>query len=153
MIALVIVLTINMISVKLFGEMEFWAALIKVVAWVTFLVIGIVFLAGRFTIEGQAPTPSSPTTGASSSTPQWNWWVFHGPHPALDGDERQRTCVHRELESGGAGGDRPGARRRLVRRTGQVLEMATERIGFTGNYPAIAETPLMDEFLEKDAKK
>ena len=54
MIALVIVLTINMISVKLFGEMEFWAALIKVVAWVTFLVIGIVFLAGRFTIEGQA---------------------------------------------------------------------------------------------------
>ena len=58
MIALVIVLTINMISVKLFGEMEFWAALIKVVAWVAFLVIGIVFLAGRFTIEGQAPSPS-----------------------------------------------------------------------------------------------
>jgi L-asparagine permease len=58
LIALVIVLTINMISVKLFGEMEFWAALIKVVAWVTFLVIGIVFLAGRFTIEGQAPSPS-----------------------------------------------------------------------------------------------
>jgi L-asparagine permease len=54
LIALVIVLTINMISVKLFGEMEFWAALIKVVAWVTFLVIGIVFLAGRFTIEGQS---------------------------------------------------------------------------------------------------
>ena len=31
--------------------------------------------------------------------------------------------------------------------------MDTERIGFTSNYPAIAETPLMDEFLEKDAKK
>jgi hypothetical protein len=57
------------------------------------------------------------------------------------------------LESGGAGDDRHGARRRLVRRTGRVLEMATERIGFTSNYPAIAETPLMDEFLEKDAKK
>jgi L-asparagine permease len=27
LIALVIVLTVNMISVKLFGEMEFWAAL------------------------------------------------------------------------------------------------------------------------------
>ena len=36
---------------------------------------------------------------------------------------------------------------------GRVLEMATERIGFTGNYPAIAETPLMDEFLDKDAKE
>jgi L-asparagine permease len=34
LIALVIVLTVNMISVKLFGEMEFWAALIKVVALV-----------------------------------------------------------------------------------------------------------------------
>ncbi|VEG57509.1 L-asparagine permease AnsP1 [Mycolicibacterium aurum] len=53
LIALVIVLTVNMISVKLFGEMEFWAALIKVVALVTFLVVGIIFLAGRFTIEGQ----------------------------------------------------------------------------------------------------
>jgi L-asparagine permease len=36
---------------------------------------------------------------------------------------------------------------------GRVLEMATERIGFTGNYLAIAETPLMDEFLDKDAKE
>jgi L-asparagine permease len=54
LIALVIVLTVNMISVKLFGEMEFWAALIKVVALVTFLVVGIVFLAGRFTVEGQS---------------------------------------------------------------------------------------------------
>jgi len=53
LIALVIVLTVNMISVKLFGEMEFWAALIKVIALVTFLVVGMVFLAGRFTIEGQ----------------------------------------------------------------------------------------------------
>lgn len=54
LIALVIVLTVNMISVKVFGEMEFWAALIKVVALVTFLVVGIVFLAGRFTVEGQS---------------------------------------------------------------------------------------------------
>jgi L-asparagine permease len=35
---------------------------------------------------------------------------------------------------------------------GRVLEMARERVGFTGNYPVIAETPLMDEFLERDAK-
>jgi len=54
LIALVIVLTVNMISVKLFGEMEFWAALIKVVALVTFFVVGIVFLAGRFTVAGQS---------------------------------------------------------------------------------------------------
>jgi L-asparagine permease len=50
-----------MISVKWFGEMEFWAALIKVIALVTFLVVGIVFLAGRFKVEGQ-------TTGVSVIT-------------------------------------------------------------------------------------
>jgi len=44
-----------MISVKWFGEMEFWAALIKVIALVTFLVVGIVFLAGRFKVEARPP--------------------------------------------------------------------------------------------------
>lgn len=58
LIALVVVLTMNMISVKLFGEMEFWAALIKVVALVTFLGFGIVFLAGRFKVEGAVTGPS-----------------------------------------------------------------------------------------------
>jgi L-asparagine permease len=47
------VLSINMISVKWFGEMEFWAAIIKVVALVGFLVLGTVFLVGRFKLDGQ----------------------------------------------------------------------------------------------------
>jgi L-asparagine permease len=54
LIALGIVLTMNVISVKLFGEMEFWASIIKVAALVTFLVVGIVFLAGRFEINGHS---------------------------------------------------------------------------------------------------
>ncbi|OMC13526.1 amino acid permease [Mycobacterium sp. SP-6446] len=56
--ALVVVLTMNMISVKLFGEMEFWAALIKVVALIVFLVAGTVFLAGGMHIDGQPTGPS-----------------------------------------------------------------------------------------------
>ncbi|NEW37035.1 amino acid permease, partial [Nocardia cyriacigeorgica] len=36
----------------------FWAALIKVVALVTFLIVGTVFLAGRFDIKGQTTGPS-----------------------------------------------------------------------------------------------
>jgi L-asparagine permease len=52
LIALVVVLSMNLISVKLFGELEFWAALIKVLALVTFLVVGTVFLAGRFKVDG-----------------------------------------------------------------------------------------------------
>jgi len=58
LIALVAVVSLNLISVKAFGEFEFWAALIKVVALTTFLVVGIVFLAGRFKIEGRSTGPS-----------------------------------------------------------------------------------------------
>ncbi len=54
LIALAMVLGMNLISVKVFGELEFWAALIKVLALVTFLVAGTIFLAGRYKIQGQS---------------------------------------------------------------------------------------------------
>jgi L-asparagine permease len=54
LIALAVVMGMNLISVTLFGELEFWAALIKVVALVTFLVVGTVFLVGRFKVDGQS---------------------------------------------------------------------------------------------------
>ncbi len=54
LIALAAVLSINLVSVTLFGELEFWAAIIKVVALVTFLVAGTIFLAGRYKVDGQA---------------------------------------------------------------------------------------------------
>ena len=54
LIALVVVLSMNLISVKLFGELEFWAALVKVLALVTFLIVGTVFLAGGFKVDGNA---------------------------------------------------------------------------------------------------
>lgn len=52
LVALATVVAMNLISVKLFGELEFWAALIKVAALVTFLVVGTVFLAGRHRVDG-----------------------------------------------------------------------------------------------------
>jgi L-asparagine permease len=52
LIALGIVLAMNLVSVALFGEFEFWAALVKVVALVTFLVAGTIFLAGRYQVDG-----------------------------------------------------------------------------------------------------
>lgn len=57
LIALVVVLSMNLISVKLFGELEFWASLIKVLALVTFLVVGTVFVVGRFKVDGQDTGP------------------------------------------------------------------------------------------------
>lgn len=50
--ALIVVLSMNLISVEWFGELEFWAALIKVFALVAFLVVGLVFLVGRYRIDG-----------------------------------------------------------------------------------------------------
>ncbi len=54
LIALALVFAMNMVSVALFGEFEFWAALVKVVALVTFLVAGTIFLAGRYQIDGHS---------------------------------------------------------------------------------------------------
>ena len=54
LVALVVVLSMNLISVKAFGELEFWASLVKVLALVTFLVVGTVFLVGRFKVDGQS---------------------------------------------------------------------------------------------------
>src|SRR6201990_3646595 len=62
LIALVVVLSMNLISVKLFGELEFWASLVKVLALVTFLVVGTVFLVGRFKVDGQDTGPPLWTT-------------------------------------------------------------------------------------------
>ncbi|WP_433623419.1 amino acid permease [Nocardia sp. CA-120079] len=57
LIALAVVVAVNLVSVRWFGELEFWAALIKVVALVSFLVIGTVFLVGRFRIAGESTGP------------------------------------------------------------------------------------------------
>ena len=55
LIALAVVLTANLISVKYFGEMEFWFAAIKVAALVGFMLIAIYVLAARTPI-GAEPT-------------------------------------------------------------------------------------------------
>jgi len=52
LIALALVLGVNLVSVSVFGELEFWAALVKVLALTAFLVAGTIFLAGRYQIEG-----------------------------------------------------------------------------------------------------
>jgi L-asparagine permease len=57
LIALAVVLTLNMVSVKLFGEMEFWFAIIKVAALVLFMVIGIFLLVTQTPIDGVAGGP------------------------------------------------------------------------------------------------
>ncbi|WP_274610355.1 amino acid permease [Pseudomonas sp. TH31] len=52
LVALAIVTVINLIGVKLFGEIEFWFALIKVAALALFLVIGSIILGGGSAVAG-----------------------------------------------------------------------------------------------------
>lgn len=55
LIALAVVLVINMISVKYFGEMEFWFAIVKVAALIAFMLIGIFLLVTQQDVGGQTP--------------------------------------------------------------------------------------------------
>ncbi|KOC92361.1 L-asparagine permease [Winslowiella iniecta] len=52
--ALAIVGTMNMIGVKWFAEMEFWFALVKVLAIAIFLIVGVVFLGSGKMLDGNA---------------------------------------------------------------------------------------------------
>ncbi|WP_245627961.1 amino acid permease [Actinomadura oligospora] len=57
LIALAVVLTVNLVSVRFFGEFEFWASLVKVGALVAFLIIGIVLLATGHKVGGYESGP------------------------------------------------------------------------------------------------
>ncbi|MGW4402355.1 amino acid permease [Amycolatopsis nivea] len=57
LIALAVVLSLNLVSVKLFGEMEFWFSIVKVAALVLFLIVGIVLLVTQQPIDGHIPGP------------------------------------------------------------------------------------------------
>ncbi|GGP49652.1 MULTISPECIES: amino acid permease [Streptomyces] len=55
LIALAVVLTANLISVKYFGEMEFWFAIVKVAALVAFMAVGIYLVATQHSVDGNTP--------------------------------------------------------------------------------------------------
>ncbi len=60
-IALAIVLTANLISVKYFGEMEFWFSIVKVSALVIFMLVAIYLVATSHPIDGHTPGLSTIT--------------------------------------------------------------------------------------------
>ncbi|MBD0712200.1 MULTISPECIES: amino acid permease [unclassified Streptomyces] len=55
LIALAVVLTANLISVRYFGEMEFWFSIVKVGALVAFLLIGVFLVVTSHEIDGHTP--------------------------------------------------------------------------------------------------
>ncbi len=73
--ALVCVLIVNLVSARAFGEIEFWAAGIKVVALGVFLAIGIYFIVTRKPVDGEIP--------GIHLIAENGGWVPHGLLPAL----------------------------------------------------------------------
>jgi len=75
LIGLVILLLMNLATVKLFGEMEFWFALVKVLAIVALIVVGLYMIIQGFTTD----------KGAASFTNLWahGGWFPHGAHGFL----------------------------------------------------------------------
>ena len=57
LMALVLVMTVNLVSVKYFGEFEYWFAIIKVAAVVGFLAIGVFILGSGTTVNGYQTGP------------------------------------------------------------------------------------------------
>lgn len=55
LIALALVLTVNLISVRFFGELEFWFAIIKVTALVVFMGVGVFLLVTQKPVNGHTP--------------------------------------------------------------------------------------------------
>ncbi|MCX5530009.1 amino acid permease [Streptomyces sp. NBC_00006] len=55
LIALAVVLSVNLVSVKYFGEMEFWFSIVKVATLVAFLFVGIFLVATQHPVDGHTP--------------------------------------------------------------------------------------------------
>jgi L-asparagine permease len=85
LIALAVVLVVNLLSARAFGEFEFWAAIAKVAAIVLFLAVGLVVVVGGLRIGGHAAGFSnlwSNPGGFWPSTGDYNWY---GPILVMSG--------------------------------------------------------------------
>ncbi|MBP3087948.1 amino acid permease [Corynebacterium sp. sy017] len=73
--ALCLVVGVNLIGVKFFGEAEFWFAFIKVAAIIIFMLIGVAMIVSGTTINGHAPGLSTLGEGGG--------WFPHGIMPLI----------------------------------------------------------------------
>lgn len=85
LIALFVVLTINLMSARAFGEFEFWASLAKVGAIVVFLVVGLVVVFGRFHIGEHQAGIEKMFTNPGGFWPASGDFAWYGPILVMSG--------------------------------------------------------------------
>jgi L-asparagine permease len=85
LIALVVVLIINLLSAKAFGEFEFWASILKVTAIVAFLIVGIVVVVGRFNIGDHQAGFENLWSNPGGFWPSTGDFAWYGPILVMSG--------------------------------------------------------------------
>jgi L-asparagine permease len=85
LIALAVVLAINLLSARAFGEFEFWAAILKVAAIVVFLVVGLVVVVGTFDIGGHQAGVQNLWNNPGGFWPASDGFNWYGPILVMSG--------------------------------------------------------------------
>ncbi|GAA3646113.1 amino acid permease [Nocardioides ginsengisoli] len=85
LIALAVVLAINLLSARAFGEFEFWAAILKVAAIVVFLVVGLVVVVGTFDIGGHQAGVQNLWSNPGGFWPASGGFNWYGPILVMSG--------------------------------------------------------------------
>jgi L-asparagine permease len=85
LIALVVVLSINLLSARAFGEFEFWAAILKVGAILVFLAVGLVVVIGGFSIGGHKAGFQNLWSNPGGFWPHTGDYNWYGPILVMSG--------------------------------------------------------------------
>jgi L-asparagine permease len=85
LIALAVVLVVNLLSAKAFGEFEFWASVLKVGAIILFLVVGLVVVIGGFSLGGHKAGFSNLYSNPGGFWPAAGEYHWYGPILVMSG--------------------------------------------------------------------
>ena len=85
LIALAVVLVINLLSARAFGEFEFWASILKVGAIVIFLVVGLVVVIGQFNVGDHQAGFSNLWNNPGGFWPASGDYHWYGPILVMSG--------------------------------------------------------------------
>src|SRR5690348_9339768 len=85
LIALAVVLVINLLSARAFGEFEFWAAVAKVGAIIIFLLVGVVVVGLRLDIGGHKAGLSNMWNNPGGFWPASGDFAWYGPILVMSG--------------------------------------------------------------------
>ncbi len=85
LISLAVVLVINLLSARAFGEFEFWAAIAKVGAIIVFLAVGLVVVIGQFDIGGHEAGFHNLWSNPGGFWPASDGYYWYGPILVMSG--------------------------------------------------------------------